>query len=406
MASTDGTLPRSATAELTPLTGLRGLAALWVLVYHVWVESTPRLMPLGPLDFTPLFSGGWAGVDIFFTLSAFLLTLPYASRQLAGAPPPSLRNYWLRRVQRILPAYYGQLLVLIALAAVFAIGNVPSIGQLVGNLLLLNNLGPLGVTPINPVTYTLSIEFSFYLLLPLLALLLRPGRWPWLALGAIAITQVWRHWMLPLVIAEPVPLRVIALEQLPGRLDQFVAGMLAAYAWTRAVAKGRSANALTNDALLLAGIAAFAILLWGIHYASQTYWDGHWLLYVWHGLAGIATATILYASARGSTLARRLFDHAPLRWLGLVSFGVYLWHFPVLQWLGQSHALAAIDGYHLPWLLPLVLALSCAIAAISYRWIELPFLRRGRPSALHPQASTEMILAADTPDAHTDRNEH
>lgn len=396
MAANPGKQPHSGIGELPVLTGVRGFAALWVLVYHVWVEATPRLMMLGPLDFTPLFSVGWAGVDIFFTLSAFLLTLPYASRQLAAAPAPSLRNYWLRRVQRILPAYYAQMLVLVVLAALWGIGNVPGIKQFVGNLLLLNNLGPFGVEPINPVTYTLAIEFSFYLILPVLALALRPGRWPWLALGAIVVTQAWRHWMLPLVIAEPVPLRVIALEQLPGRLDQFVAGMLAAYAYSIAVAQGRLGDARRNDALLLGALLLFASLLWAIHYASSQYWDGHPLLFVWHGLAGLATATILYASACGSPLARRLFDNMPLRWLGLVSFGVYLWHLPILHWLVQAGVLRAIGGYGLPWLLPLVLALSCAIAALSYRWIELPFLRRGRPRAAHPQASTEMILAGDS----------
>lgn len=385
--------PRSATAELPALTGLRGLAAFWVLLYHVWVEATPRAMTLGPLDLTPLFSGGWAGVDIFFTLSAFLLSLPYASRQATGAPRPSLGHYWMRRILRIVPAYYAQLLVLAALAGLFGIGTWPSARQFIGNLLLLHNFGPLGVVPLNPVTYTIPIEFGFYLLLPLLALWLRPGRWTWLALAAILTTQLWRHLMLPVVLDEPVPLRVIALEQLPGRLDQFVAGMLGALAYTRAVARGRPGNPLANDLLVLAGITAFGALLWALHLASETYWEGHPLLFVWHGLAGAATAAILYGAARGSRIARLAFDNRPLRWLGLISFSLYLWHIPVMQWLEKAHAFDSIQGYRLPWMLVAVLGLSCAIAAASYRWVELPFLRRGRPRAAHPQATTEMIVA-------------
>ncbi len=386
--------PRSIQAELTALTGLRGLAALWVVVYHVWVEATPRLMELGPFDLTPLFSGGWAGVDVFFTLSAFLLSLSYAGRQLRGAPPPSLGRYWLRRAARILPAYYAQLLVLAALAGLFGIGAWPSLRQFVGNLLLLNNLGPWGVAPINPVTYTIPIEFGFYLLLPILARWLRPGRWWWLALLAILVTQGWRHWMLPRVIDLPVPLRVVALEQLPGRLDQFVVGMLGAYFWTRAAARGRMGSLLRNDLLLLAGLGLFAALLWGIHHSIGSYWEGHPLLYVWHGLAGLASALMIYAAACGSRLARILFDLRPLRWLGLVSFGVYLWHFPVLHWLSALHLFDVIEGYRLPWMLPLVLAVACLIAALSYRWVELPFLRMGRPRAQHPQLMTEMLVTA------------
>lgn len=64
------------------LTGLRGYAALWVLIYHTWVVATPRLMSVEigsySIDLTPFFSCGWAGVDIFYTLSAFLLTLSFA----------------------------------------------------------------------------------------------------------------------------------------------------------------------------------------------------------------------------------------------------------------------------------------------------------------------------------------
>jgi len=386
---------RSATAELTPLTGLRGFAALWVLLYHVWVEATPRAMTLGSLDLTPLFSCGWAGVDIFFTLSAFLLSLPYATRQLEGVPAPSLRIFWLRRVQRILPAYYAQLLVLAALASLFGLGAMPGGWQFLGNLLLLTDLGPYGAAPVNPVTYTLPIEFGFYLLLPILAAWLRPRRWPLLALLAIVVTQLWRHLVFPYVAHAEVPLRVIALEQLPGRLDQFVFGMLAAYAYTRATASGRILNTRANEALMLLGIALFAALLWGIHYSIGTYWDGHPLLFVWHSLAGVATALMLYASARGSRIALALFDNAPLRWIGLVSFGVYLWHFPILHWLDAAHAFGWIDGYRLPWMLPIVLAATVVVAAISYRWIELPFLRAGRRRSTHPQLTTEMIVAAD-----------
>ncbi len=382
-------------AELTPLTGLRGFAALWVLVYHVWVDATPRLMTLGPLDLTPLFSAGWAGVDLFFTLSAFLLSLPYASRLAEGAPRPSLRIFWLRRVQRILPAYYAQLIVLVALAGLFGIGAWPSVRQWLGNLLLLTNLGPHGAAPLNPVTYTLPIEFAFYLLLPLLAFWLRPQRWPWLALLAIVVTQLWRHAVFPLVAQAEVPLRVIALEQMPGRLDQFVAGMLAAYAYTRAAAARRPAHGLRADVLLLAGMALFAMLLWAIHYRAGVYWEGHWLLFTWHGLAGVACACMIYACARGSRLGRLLFDRRALRYLGLISFGVYLWHFPILQWLDSAQVFAHIEGYRLPWMLPTVLLGAVAVASLSYRWVELPFLRLGRPRSARPQLQTEMIVARE-----------
>src|SRR5512146_2204913 len=120
---------RATPSELAALTGLRGFAALWVVLYHVWVDAVPRAMTIGPLDLTPAFSCGWAGVDIFFTLSAFLLSLPFASWQLGAMPRPALATFWLRRVLRIFPAYYAQLAVLLALAAV-GVGAWPSAAQL------------------------------------------------------------------------------------------------------------------------------------------------------------------------------------------------------------------------------------------------------------------------------------
>ena len=68
-------------SELPELTGLRGLAAVWVLIFHVWAFAGEPALSLGGsgISLAPLFATGWAGVDVFFTLSAFLLTLPFAA---------------------------------------------------------------------------------------------------------------------------------------------------------------------------------------------------------------------------------------------------------------------------------------------------------------------------------------
>ena len=91
--------------EIPALTGLRGLAAFWVLLYHAWANATPRVIEIGSgpyaLNLTIAFSGGWTGVDGFFTLSAFLLTLPFAQWQRGLAPRPSLGTYWVRRLVRV-----------------------------------------------------------------------------------------------------------------------------------------------------------------------------------------------------------------------------------------------------------------------------------------------------------------
>jgi peptidoglycan/LPS O-acetylase OafA/YrhL len=391
----------AAAAELPALTGLRGFAAVWVLLYHAWVDAGPRLMTLGSgafaLDFTPLFSCGWAGVDVFFTLSAFLLSLPFASWQLGLAPRPSLRTFWLRRVLRIFPAWYTQVAVLLILAGVFAIGTWPSTGQLIGNLLLYFNFGTHGVVPLNAVTYTLPIEFCFYLVLPLLAFALRPRWWWLLALFAIVETQLYRHLMFADVAQADVPLRVIVLEQLPGRLDQFVFGMLAAYAYCRAAMLQRLPSPRSCDLLLLLGMLVVALMCVLIHFDTR-YWDGSRLLFVWHGIVGAAVALMLYACAAGSRIARALFANRVLHYLGVISFGLYLWHYPLIHWLDAAHVFDRIDGYRLPWSLPLVLVLACAIADVSYRFIERPLLRLGRARSKHPGVTTELATPLRTPE--------
>lgn len=365
--------------EIPALTGLRGLAAFWVLLYHAWVNATPRVIEIGSgphaLNLTIAFSGGWTGVDIFFTLSAFLLTLPFVQWQMGLAPRPSLATYWVRRVLRVFPAYYAQLAVLLLLAGAFGIGAWPDARRLVGNLFLWFNFGSSGVAPINGVAYTLPIEFCFYLVLPLLALLLRPRWWVLLPLLAIAETQLYRHLMFD-PSAETMS-KVLVLEQMPGRLDQFAFGMLAAYAYARMAVAGTLPHRRVGDALFLAGVAGVALVLVLMQLGYETYWQGSWLLFVSHGAIGAAVALMLFAAAAGSGIARALLANRPLRRLGVISFGLYLWHPPILEWLTAAGTFAAIEGYRLPWSLPILLLAAVLAAELSYRLVERPMLRLG-----------------------------
>jgi len=395
---TSSASPRSRTSaftEIPVLTGLRGLAAFWVLLYHAWVEAGPRAieLPIGghTLNLTAAFSGGWIGVDIFFTLSAFLLSLPFADPQSRRAikAGPSLRTFWLRRVLRIFPAYYAQLGVLLVLAGLFGIGSWPDLRQFLGNLVLWFNFGEYGVAPLNPIASTLSIEFCFYLVLPVLGLLLRPRRWWLLLLLAVVETQLYRHLMFDPSVDTAH--KVVVLEQLPGRLDQFVFGMLAAYAYVVAKQAGRLPGARAADQLFACGCGIVALMMYALsHGGPDTYWQGSWLLFVWHGAVGAGVATMLFACCAGSRIGATLFANRPLCYLGVISFGVYLWHFPLLHGLSAAFHFDQIPGYRLPWTLPLLLLLTCLLAEISYRWIERPFLQIGRRGEPHPGATIEL----------------
>ncbi|MGB0135119.1 acyltransferase family protein, partial [Dokdonella sp.] len=125
--------------ELPALTGLRGFAALWVLLYHVWAMSGGpplRLPGIGFMQGSNLLSVGWSGVDLFFCLSAFLLVMPFAQWRYGSATRPNTGRYLLRRVLRIYPAYLFQLFVLLFAAVVFDYGRVPTAYELVAHLFL------------------------------------------------------------------------------------------------------------------------------------------------------------------------------------------------------------------------------------------------------------------------------
>jgi len=104
------------TSYFPALTGIRGIAALWVLMLHAWQFSGMPVLavPLlsGRFDLTPLFKCGYFGVDLFFVLSGFLLSMPFHRAFIAGATRPSLSEFWIHRCRRVLPAYWTQLAIL------------------------------------------------------------------------------------------------------------------------------------------------------------------------------------------------------------------------------------------------------------------------------------------------------
>jgi peptidoglycan/LPS O-acetylase OafA/YrhL len=286
---------------------------------------------------------GWTGVDVFFTLSAFLLTLPFVEARERGTPPPSLREYARHRAWRILPAYWLQLLVLFLLALAGSKASfwyAPDATSMAVNALFLYQLYPF-VTPPVPTWWTLPVELGFYLLLPLFAQLLRPSRWYWL-LVAIAASLAWRWWVLQAGFGSAE--QVAWASHLPGRLHQFLVGMLAAWALLRWRAPLSALSVLQRDLLAAGAVIAFlALPALGIPYTGEAYGGApstQGLLFAWHLVAALLVAVLLLALASGPSRAARLFGAGWLQALGLVSYSLYLWHYPVMLVLRE-----ALGGY-------------------------------------------------------------
>lgn len=380
----------SARIYLEPLTGLRGIAASWVALWHLWgFAGRPRYqLELGDfsLDLTPLIRTGWAGVDIFFVLSGFVLGLAFCQAWLGNRPPIRIGDYFRRRLLRVLPALWVQILVLVLLL-LLAGKQLPPVSDFLAQGFLVHNLLGSPGTQLNPVYWTLPVEFDFYLLLPLLALALPPRHWPVLLAVAILVTVGYRYLVFSQLPQETTTgMKVWWLNQLPGRLDQFVAGMTAAWLYSRSRQGGLGSSfAYRQRHLMLAtGLLGLAVMAWFLHsrqpigavnVAGLTYWGGHWSLFVWHSLTGLFVAMIVLAAALGTRITELVLANRGVLFLGVISYSLYLWHFPIVKWLNGQHLPQVAPGY--PFLSAVLWSIVpvLAVSALSYWLVERPFLK-------------------------------
>lgn len=370
--------PSSAGSIWPSLTGIRGLAALWVLLLHIYTLAGNKDGLWPPLEW--LMAMGGMGVDIFFTLSAFLLSLPFVEASRQNQPRPDLGVYMKRRFFRIFPAYYLQILLVLFLAAL-GIGagmpwSSPTVAGVLAHAVLWINAWPL-VAAYVPTWWTLPVEFGFYLLLPMLAKCLTDRRWYWLLLG-IALSLWYRHVLLGLGLSRAE--EVYWVDHLPGRLFQFLIGMLAAYFFVRLRDQKKLPDVLSRNLLITCSAMVLLLLpALGWLQGSDTYLGApirQPVLAYWHLYAAIAVALILIAVSSGKNFADKVLQSIPLQWLGRISYGIYLWHYPVMIILRENMGgMQAIRADFLSFFISSFL-ISITLAFLSWHWLEAPILRR------------------------------
>lgn len=372
---------------------VRGLAALWVFVYHAWVSVVPQALrlPVGTttLDLTPLASAGWVGVDVFYVLSGFLLWSAFDDWAMRRGADLQLARFAKRRALRILPPYYAQIALLAVLGLLTTAVERPTPTTLALNLTLTHGLSLAHFQAVNGVWWTLSTELQFYVVLPLLALGVRRFGWGAVLAGGLATMLAWRITAAVEYRDASLIARIWLIEQLPGRIDQFLLGMFASHlALARESRAGRfraevAAHPLLRGSLVLIGPLAVLALIYLLHINDffVRYWDGHAWLYFWHLAVALGVAVSLYG------IAVRPGAHAwiPRGWLaraavafGVTSYSFYLWHELVLRWLAAwvkaQFGEATLPAFAVNLTLGFALALAAALA--SFRAFERPFLRR------------------------------
>ncbi|HEY2189338.1 MAG TPA: acyltransferase family protein [Caldimonas sp.] len=342
----------SATPYRPDIDGLRAVAVLAVVGYHAW----PQLLP-----------GGFVGVDVFFVISGFLIT------RILLAPGFSFASFYARRVRRIFPA------LLIVLAATLAIGatflppdNLRNLlahtiggGLFVANFVSYHDVGYFsGSSELKPLVHlwSLGVEEQFYLLWPVLVWLAARRRVLVPAMAAIAIVS----FALFLWWSESNPRAAFYLS--PSRFWELLAGaMLVRFAVPKRWAGVAAATGLGL-------IAASAALI-----SSETEFPGALML------APTLGACLVVASP-GDHLAGRLLSSRGAVAIGLISYPLYLWHWPLLSLLRN------FDRAPSPLAIGAALALSLMLAALTWRVVERPLAAlRLRPVAVSLATS---ILAA------------
>lgn len=384
-------------AHVPALDGLRGAAVAAVLLYHA-----------GHLD------GGYLGVDLFFVLSGFLITALLLGEQ-EGRGRISLRQFWVRRARRLLPA----VLVLLAGIAAYAqvLARPVDLDQLRGDglatlfyvanwrtILHGSSYWDLSLSP-SPLqhTWSLAIEEQFYLLWPLAVAAV--ARWR----GGDVRRTVGR---IALAGAAASAALFVGLHHLGARDTRLYEGTdtrAAALLLGVALAAHRGwVDRLPVRAREGAGVVAAGVLgaMWVLLEG-----ESRWLYRGGLPLASALAVVVIAAASSGSSpVLGRVLSISPLRALGLISYGLYLWHWPVYVVLDQRNGRyplfgdLRLDGAAL---LVVKLALSVVAALVSYWVVEQPIRRgalpgwRGGAAALGGTAVAGVLVVASTTGAAT-----
>ncbi len=340
------------------LDGLRALAVAGVVLYHAGVSWMP---------------GGFLGVDVFFVLSGYLITsLLLAERRREGSV--GFKAFWLRRARRLLPAVLLVIFVCLLAASTIARDDLARTrGDALASLVYLTNwhliaashsyFNAFGRPSLLQHLWSLAVEEQFYLF------------WPLVLLGSLKL--VGRRWTIVLIVLLALASTVLMWSlynpnQDPSRVyygtdtraATLLVGALLAFAWPlggfRDEVSPRAARVLDGvGCVALLGVLAFFVRV-------QDY--DPWLYRGGFLLIALCTAVLIAVVVHPASMLGRALGTRTLRWLGVRSYGIYLWHWPVMM--------LTRPGIDVPWRGTFVIltqiALTVALAALSYRYVEMP----------------------------------
>lgn len=333
----------------TDIDGLRALAVLSVVLYHIGVRYFP---------------GGYVGVDIFFVISGFLITRIVYTEACAGRF--SFARFYERRARRLLPALF--VVIAAGFVAAWFVSSPYDLDQYglsaTAALFFVANFHfKDAITYFNPDaeyypllhTWSLAVEEQFYLIFPLLLILAIRFNRVALVIAAVAASSLAAG--VQFTKTDPD----IAFYLVPFRAWELMAGAAIALGFAPAL-KARPAR----EAVAAVGLVMIAIAV-GV-FDDRTAFPGVAAL-----VPALGAALIVHAGCTGETIVSRGLSLRPMVFVGLISYSLYLWHWPILAFLRLNQASTEITSTQAV----AVLAVSMILAALSWKYVEQPFRRRG-----------------------------
>jgi len=366
---------------------MRALAVVAVMVYH----ANPGWL-----------TGGFLGVEVFFVISGYLITLLLmAERERTGRV--DLVDFWIRRARRLLPALFVMLFLLLAYMAFFkddVLGQVR--GDMIAGLGYVSNWYQIWVgqgysatgdfAPLRHL-WSLAVEEQFYLVWPVVMMLLLRGGTRKLATTALVLfTAALVVTALVAVLYQPGTIGTCELtpeaywqvgERCVAKADALYlstvtrsSGLLlgAAFAmiWRPvAILRGPLRNAgRTLDLAALLGLVGLGFLCWRLHYITDTGADP-WLFRGGFLVTGLATLLVIAAATHRYSIAGAVLGNPVFKYVGTRSYGLYLYHWPIYQIIRK------MAGNVLTWQqFAIAMVVTLALTELSYTYIETPVRRR------------------------------
>jgi peptidoglycan/LPS O-acetylase OafA/YrhL len=365
------------------LDGLRAIAVIAVIAYHL----DPDLIP-----------GGLLGVGVFFTLSGYLITdLLLGQREATGSL--KLGDFWMRRARRLLPALFLVLAVVVAWVTLLDRSQLPSLrGDVLAAVAYVSNwwnivreasyFARFGPPPPFDHLWSLAVEEQFYLIWPwllLLGLRFLPGRYT-LALVTLAGAAVSAGAMAMIYQPGIDPTRVY--EGTDTRAFGLLVGAALAMVWPsrklsaeRITMKGR----LMLDGIGVAGLVVIVFLILRTSEFSPSLYKGGIVLLT------VATTMTVAALVHPASWLGVAVGWMPLRWIGVRSYGIYLWHFPIIVLTAPGMQQQASLGLQV-----MQVVATVAVAALSWQFFEEP-IRRGAIGRMWGQVRSRLRRGGEAP---------